>query len=300
MNVRCVAVLLTLAGVLAAPAAWAGNRSTYLIGGRAAGMGGAFTALANDASAAWYNPAGLTAWNRDSFDLSATAYGMEFLEAPDLVEMQRDRHYGREYSVSAINIVATSFDTVFRLSDADDEYRHVLALSVLIPQQRDLSQSYDLNSDDGLFRQKFTLEEKLTRYMIGPSYGVRVAEYLSLGLSLFVVYDQHKQAFQFYVHSERGPHDEHQLFNSRLDGQVFGLSAAVAAQFHWAGWRVGLQVRSPVMRVYSDWSGQDQAVFALDQYCFEEDGQRKCESGGTDLKDPNYEETRWGFETASP
>jgi hypothetical protein len=36
-----------------------GNKNTYGIGPRAMGMGGAFAAVADDASAVWWNPAGL-------------------------------------------------------------------------------------------------------------------------------------------------------------------------------------------------------------------------------------------------
>jgi len=52
-----------LAGLLAAPAAhatkYAGEFLKVPVGARAAGMGGAFTAVADDATAIWWNPAGM-------------------------------------------------------------------------------------------------------------------------------------------------------------------------------------------------------------------------------------------------
>ena len=41
------------------PASW--PRASTLVGARARGMGGAFVAVADDASATWWNPAGLPA-----------------------------------------------------------------------------------------------------------------------------------------------------------------------------------------------------------------------------------------------
>ena len=54
---------LVLACLLAAPAAhatkWAGEFLKLPVGARAVGMGGAFTAVADDATAPWWNPAGM-------------------------------------------------------------------------------------------------------------------------------------------------------------------------------------------------------------------------------------------------
>jgi len=47
------------------------NFRPYVVGGRAAGMGGAFTALADDGSAPYYNPGGLTFVRRSQL---ASAY----------------------------------------------------------------------------------------------------------------------------------------------------------------------------------------------------------------------------------
>ena len=48
-----------LAVLLIAGSAWAGGFNIYEMGARATALGGAFTATADDASALFYNPAGL-------------------------------------------------------------------------------------------------------------------------------------------------------------------------------------------------------------------------------------------------
>jgi hypothetical protein len=50
------------------------NKRILLPGGRAQAMGGAFTAIADDASAAWYNPAGLGRLDGPGFSLTVNNY----------------------------------------------------------------------------------------------------------------------------------------------------------------------------------------------------------------------------------
>jgi len=54
------------------------NYQDFILGERAMGMGGAFTALSNDPSAAFYNPAGLAMMSRYQISLSLTIYGLEY------------------------------------------------------------------------------------------------------------------------------------------------------------------------------------------------------------------------------
>lgn len=67
-----------LLGLLAASApSWAGSDSHYqdtLIGERAAGMGGAFTALSDEATGAFYNPAGIARARADLIQVSMSAF----------------------------------------------------------------------------------------------------------------------------------------------------------------------------------------------------------------------------------
>lgn len=56
------------------------NYQDFIIGQRATGMGGAFTAIANDPSAAFYNPAGYAGIDRLKVAANLTLYGFEYRE----------------------------------------------------------------------------------------------------------------------------------------------------------------------------------------------------------------------------
>ncbi len=68
-------VLSCLAGGARQAAADDNHYQNYLVGERAVGLGGAFTAIADDSSAAFYNPAGLAEVPYSSLSLSAAVYG---------------------------------------------------------------------------------------------------------------------------------------------------------------------------------------------------------------------------------
>src|SRR5262245_66165014 len=52
------------------------NLRPCIVGSRAAGLGGAFPALADDGSGPYYNPGGIAFARRSSLSLSASVYGL--------------------------------------------------------------------------------------------------------------------------------------------------------------------------------------------------------------------------------
>ena len=52
------------------------HHQSFVLGERGSGMGGAFTSLANDSAASYYNPARLALIDSSSLSLSANLYGL--------------------------------------------------------------------------------------------------------------------------------------------------------------------------------------------------------------------------------
>ncbi len=73
-----------------------------LIGERAAGMGGAYIAVADDPSGMWYNPAGIMFSFENYFSLSANVY-------TQTTEIYRSTIAGQDYTYSSQGLVPSFF-----------------------------------------------------------------------------------------------------------------------------------------------------------------------------------------------
>ncbi len=270
MAARCT--LWALAAFFVAwPLARAGNYNTYIIGAKAAGMAGAYTAFADDPSAAYYNPAGLATSDRHSIDLSATSYGLQILSASGLVETQLPGgSFKTDFSAVALQIAPNvSLNSVWRLSKPGAPVRHALSLGIYVPEASKLTQTFELHRGidarglggayDGLYEynQRFTLEEQRTTYAISFAYGVWLNEYVSLGVALGALYVQSSAARTLYLNLEPqespDPDQRDESFTQldfRYDAMRFGFGGHVGALVRLGGWRLGAALRLPVWQFY--------------------------------------------------
>ena len=125
-SLRLAAASAALLAALPA-AADTSNFRPYLVGARAAGMGGAFTALADDGSGPWYNPAGIAFVERSQVSLSGSAYG---LVSGSIKDALGD---GRTFRYSSLDTFPTSTTRVWRLPDPAPGDAQVVSGGVYLP-----------------------------------------------------------------------------------------------------------------------------------------------------------------------
>ena len=158
---------------------------TFIVGERALGMGGAFTGLADDASAAFYNPAGLARLQSGALSgsLQVNAFHRQVVE----------NGYGSPIGQADLVHDATPTFPVFvgvvykiGKRDEDGVRNHALALCTFHPYRRDYRYTVDLfNRSTGVSDAlRITGSDTITWY--GPSYAIRLSPRFALGISGFL------------------------------------------------------------------------------------------------------------------
>lgn len=105
------------------------NSQTYPLGSRAAGMGGAYTALACDEAALHYNPAALGCASASRLELAANAYMLQHFDAPDAFGPSQDITATSYHPLPSI----AGFVRLLADGDASGVGRIGLGLSVSVP-----------------------------------------------------------------------------------------------------------------------------------------------------------------------
>jgi long-chain fatty acid transport protein len=144
------------------------------IGGRAAAMGGAFTGLANDGAAAYYNPAGLVLGTGTELSLSTSVYG---IARDDVAGSQA----AQPPAFLAFPATFVLVKTPFWVKDGDPSPRHRYGLAILITDFTKIARQGLTATNEELFKATDT-----TTYF-GLSYAYRISDRLSVGSSAWLV-----------------------------------------------------------------------------------------------------------------
>lgn len=164
------------------------HQQTLPLGQRAIGMGGAFTAVADDPSATYYNPAGLVLTDDSSLSASLSLQAFDkttvqggYRTTEGITSLRHNAGTSLPVFVSAIKLLGKK--------GPDGRRRHAVGLSSFTVSQRHLA--FDLESRGTTARGTAALEtlsvdasDRTVWY--GVSYAYRVTRRLSLGLSSFL------------------------------------------------------------------------------------------------------------------
>ena len=230
------------AGILLAVALAGGARADdanyrpYVVGGRAAGMGGAFTALADDGSGPWYNPGGLGFVRRSQLSLSGSVYGLVTGKHNDVLGA------GHAFSYRDLNTFPVSTSAVWKLGENDvpEGDGTALALSVFVPDAIRTDDRDKLGSNQNAF---FLSTEQQTIWM-GPTWSRRWGR-LGIGASAFFLYGTTLSQFELTAVSSTSP-SQFATLTARVDETTYGFVGAVGLRWDATeDLRFGLSAYSP-------------------------------------------------------
>jgi hypothetical protein len=254
------------------------HHNEVLVGGRALGMGGAATGLAEDAASVYYNPAGIAQMGGSSISASFQVNAFQKitvdhgLQAAGLADLTHDEKPSLAIYVSAIAKFGAADGTGFR--------RHAVAFSTVNPEQEALAfkgfghidESYaDLkldNSDETVWR--------------GLSYAYSLSSRWAFGLSAFWSHREmkHREAWIFadgvaprdYVDSQGNAHNavlanqiRADLRDVKLNSDDAILRLGVRHDLS-PSWRLGLMLQPPAIPLRANANvGQERITFGADE-----------------------------------
>ena len=244
------AACLSLSVVLALPVrADPFHAQTLPLGQRALGMGGAFTAVADDPSATFYNPAGLVLTNETSLSASLTLNAFDRVTVENGLRTQ-DRQSSLNHNTgTSLPVFVSAVKTLGRRGE-DGRRRHAIALSTFTRNARrvsfDLESRGPAGSPGNVETLSLDMNERTVYY--GLSYAYRVTRKLSLGLSNFI------SVLRTSYAEER--------ISAGL-GAVLADGSFASSQSSWSSYRVQTLVRSMVWRVGALYSLSDRLQLGL-------------------------------------
>ncbi len=175
--------LIVIAPLLASTAALADefHYNNALIGDRAAGMGGAYTAVSDDAAGLYYNPAGTAYAKGRSLSVSVNAYNYTNTD-------YRSALGGTDWTRTSSTLLPNFFGVVRPLGPG------VVGFSYAVPDsiEEDQDQTYGgfPSSIPGVNVNEYVinLNNNDKTYLFGPSYAMEINKSLAVGATLYVHY----------------------------------------------------------------------------------------------------------------
>lgn len=179
-----------------------------LVGDRASGMGGAYTAVSDDTAGLYYNPAGIVYSAAPSLSASANAY------------YQTDKTYKgglggmSDWNRSSSKILPNFFGILYPMGKGVVGFSYVVPDSAAEDQNQEFSSPSASISD---FVINFNNEDNT--FNMGPSYAVKLTDSLSLGGTLYFHYRKRQWALNQLVQYNGGTY---QWFNTYFNTEEYG------------------------------------------------------------------------------
>lgn len=250
---RSMPVVLVLLAATAAPSAHAdeGRFQDYAVGARAMALGGAFTAISDDASGVFYNPAGLVDVNGARFSLSTNLYGLE-LRGTTPIEGAVDR---LDSGVSAADLIIfpSSTGAVIGLGQAlpSGHHKHAFGFGTQVPQYT--SRFVESSLSDTQTGEPTRFRSRLIDRALhaGAAYAFRAGPWLRLGVAAHYVLRTIDAEDSLLSPDDQRQVEQFLLFDNQLRATQHSLRAALGLKLRpGPRWSVGLSFSPPSLGVW--------------------------------------------------
>lgn len=209
------------------------HQRAFFPGVRASALGGAYVALSDDPSGAYYNPAGLVFAKDSSLSLSANAFARSSMTYEDAI-------HGDDFTENAQSLYPNFVGGLNRFQSLAVAYSYC----TLDSRESDQADRFESVSDPSgrLKNYSRTHQEMQKALALGASLALRLGQRLSIGVSQFAYY----RSFSAATHQLAELHDSGVLVtDTKYEGRNLGLFTQLGLMLRWRELAFGLAARIP-------------------------------------------------------
>ena len=231
------------------------NLYPTIIGDRAFGFAGAFTALADDATAGWYNPAGLGYLEKTYINATGNIYGYHETTVKDAIIISPASGGGisKDFDTAETRATPSTVSLARKLGPG------AVGFGIYVPRQMNTASDLDAGLDyyDTIFstplrsRILTSNDYSSSSLYLGPSYGMKIAGPLSLGASAFFTYmeDVSNTMVQTAFFDQDGNNIMSGIGWNRTETEFMGLRFALGGKAQWSNFHFGANLHLPTIRI---------------------------------------------------
>lgn len=234
---------------LAGGPARAGNRETNPLGSEAAVAGGAVVALGRDTGAIYYNPAGISAIQRTSFNLSTQALQFRARVVPNAVvaDLPGGHRDGATLTSIQLLLMPSSLAVTRHLGRGV-----TIGAGYFTPDYDYYDYGAAIGGTHGQtqYRARVQVDGWLYRYNIGPSIGWQPHPRFRIGASVFMTYGWRREEGRLWIQSASGTQEDRvdATLTGDIDSKRITYGGEIVLGLQWEFVRnlhLGLSFRSP-------------------------------------------------------
>lgn len=220
---RAVLILCTLCSLSALPA-WADeyHYNNILIGDRAAGMGGAYTAISDDPSGLYYNPAGIAYVQGTNVSVSANAFHQTSTVYKSALGS------GNDYERKSSALLPNFFGIIQPLGKARIGFSYAVPDSII----EDQNQTFYNIPGTTTSRYAINFNKSDTTYNFGPSYAMELNKEFSIGATLYAHFRQNEWISNQLINKNTG---RYQWLNQFYKNTEWGIKPIVGMMWSPTG-----------------------------------------------------------------
>lgn len=186
--------------------------NNQLVGERAAGMGGAYTAVSDDPGGLYYNPAGISYTKGNKLSASMNSFS-------ESTTRYKNALASEDWVRSSSGLTPSFFGMLQEFAGGVAGFSYVITDNILTDQDQEFYNLPSGSSILSLYRVNFNESDQTS--LIGPSYAFALAESFSVGLSLYYYernYEQSQTELALF-----DPSGNYFIFNRYVEVREYGL-----------------------------------------------------------------------------